>query len=189
GRIKQMGLIVPPEVIERNKKSSYIKPGNIPINKGKKQAEYMSPEAIARTVRTRFKKGNLPHNTADSDGEIRIRETKGRPYKHIRISLGRWVHLHKHLWEQKNGPVPNGHCLWAKDGNSLNTDPDNWELITRKENRIRNSGSVALTDQAVAHYLSPRDKELREEIKANYPELIEIKRKQLILNRTINESL
>lgn len=81
--------------------------------------------------------------------------------------------------------MPSGHCLWAKDGNSLNTDPDNWELITRKENRIRNSGSVNLSDSFVSQCIAKNDPLLREEIKTNHQELIEVKRQQLILSRKI----
>lgn len=190
GRLKQMGLSIPPEVIERNRQTSMIQSGHTPFNKGRKQSEYMSPEAIKRTAKTRFAKGNLPHNTASADGKISVRHSRsGNPYKYIRLSLAKWVLLHKHNWEKENGPVPPGHCLWAKDGDSLNTSPDNWELITRKENRIRNSGTVSLNDNRVSFYLSPKDKDLREEIKTNHPELINIKRKQLLLNRAIHESI
>ena len=41
------------------------KKGSVPSNKGKKQSEYMSPEAIEKTKKTRFKKGNTPKNFKD----------------------------------------------------------------------------------------------------------------------------
>lgn len=186
-RLDAMGLDIPRELRDQRKRANQIKPGNISFNKGKKQADYMTDEAIERTAKTRFRKGQLPHNAAPRDGEVRIRDVNRRPYKFIRISLAKWVLLHKHLWEQINGPVPAGHCLRARDGDSLNADPSNWELITRRENHIRNSGTVSLTDQMVAFYLSPRDRELREQIK-RHPELIKTKRGQLLLNRKINET-
>jgi predicted MPP superfamily phosphohydrolase len=46
--------------------------GHIPANKGIKQVDYMSAEAIERTKKTRFKKGNLPANTKH-DGAITLR--------------------------------------------------------------------------------------------------------------------
>ena len=188
GRIKSMGLSIPPHIIERNKKLGRIKAGDVPPNKGKKMSEYMTPEALARSAKTRFKKGNLPHNTASSDGEIRVRDVNRKPYYYIRVSLAKWVLLHKYNWEKIHGPVPAGHCLRAIDGNSLNADPANWKLITRKENRIINSGTVTLPDKRVAFYLSPRDKDLRKEF-AKHPDLIKLKRTQLLLNRAINEHL
>lgn len=188
GRIKSMGLSIPPHIIERNKKLGRIKPGDVPPNKGKKMSEYMTPEALARSAKTRFKKGNLPHNTAEADGEIRVRDVNRNPYYYIRLSLGKWVLLHKYNWEKIHGPVPAGYCLRAIDGNSLNADPANWKLITRKENRIINSGTVTLPDKRVAFYLSPRDKNLRKEF-VKHPELIKLKRTQLLLNRAINEHL
>lgn len=41
------------------------------------------------------------------------------------MSLYRW------LWEQANGPVPEGHALKCLDGNRLNTDPSNWTAVPR----------------------------------------------------------
>lgn len=43
----------------------------------------------------------------------------------------RFVLKHRHLWEQVNGPVPAGMCLKSIDGNRQNTDPSNWQLISR----------------------------------------------------------
>jgi hypothetical protein len=51
-----------------------FKKGHVPVNKGKKQTEFMTREAIERTKNTRFKKGHLPHNSIGvRDGDIRIR--------------------------------------------------------------------------------------------------------------------
>jgi hypothetical protein len=36
---------------------------------------------------------------------------------------------HIWLWEQQNGPVPNGHRLKCLDGNKKNTAPSNWECV------------------------------------------------------------
>ena len=43
-------------------KKFWIKKGTIPANKGKKQVDFMSPEAIERTKKTRFKKGKTTWN-------------------------------------------------------------------------------------------------------------------------------
>jgi hypothetical protein len=126
-------------------KDSRYKKGQEPMNKGRKQTEYMSPTAIARTKKTRFKKGSLPHNTRQ-DGDISVRVNKGNwPYKWIRVSLGKWRELHRVTWEQHHGKIPKGYNVVFKDGDSLNCDIDNLELVSRAENMSRNVyGMVSL---------------------------------------------
>jgi hypothetical protein len=43
----------------------------------------------------------------------------------------RWRAVHLVEWEALNGPMPKGHALKCLDGNRLNTDPSNWELVPR----------------------------------------------------------
>lgn len=111
--------------------------GHEPANKGKQ----MSAEVYEKAKHTFFKKGFVPHNTAEADGAITIRnETKSnRSYKYIRLSLGNWFPYHQYLWEKQNGKQPKGHCLWFKDGNTMNCELDNLELISREENMLRNT--------------------------------------------------
>lgn len=131
---KKYDLVIPESIIQKFKRDSQFKKGNISFNKGKKQKDYMSKEAIERTKATRFKKGNEPHNTK-YNGHERI--TKDG-YIEIRIKKGKYILKHIHEWEKVNGKIPKGHCLWCLDGNKLNTNPDNWECITRTENLKRN---------------------------------------------------
>lgn len=188
-RLKAMGLALPPEILERNRQAGRIKEGNVSFNTGKKQEDYMTPDQIAKTVSTRFKKGNVPVNTKESDGVITIRHKNGDPpYKFIRVSLGKWLLLQRYNWEQVNGPIPAGYCLWCL-GDTLDCSPSNWELITRKENYCRNNGNIALTDQAVTRYMATKSKVINKDLQGEFlkhPELIELKRQQLILNRIIN---
>ena len=134
GVLKRRGLTIPKEIIERNKKQSQFNKGIIPHNKGKKQVDFMSKEAIERTKATRFQKGIVPHNTK-YNGHERI--TKDG-YIEVRIKQGTYRLKHIHNWEKLNGKLPKGHCLWCLDGNIKNTNPNNWELITRRENLQRN---------------------------------------------------
>jgi len=134
-RLDDLGLIIPIEIIEQRKKDSQLKKGCIAHNKGVK----MRPDIYEKVKPTMFKKGNRTHNAYEKDGTISIRTEKcGKQYKHIRLSLGKWQLLHKYEYEKKNGNIPHGYCLWFKDGNSLNTEPSNIELITRGENVKRN---------------------------------------------------
>lgn len=145
-RAKELGL---EKLIVANVIKSRIKPGSVPPNKGKKQDSYMTKEAIKRTAATRFKKGDTPFNTKERDGVITIRhnhaERGEKPYKYIRVSLGKWQLLHVYKWQKYRGKIHHGMCLWFKDGNTLNCTLKNLELITRAENLKRNrSGFLQL---------------------------------------------
>lgn len=114
-------------------KKHRFKKGNIPYNKGKKI------DVGGRSVETRFKKGHLPHNTK-KNGSISIRnDRRGIPYAFIRVSLGKWEHLHRYIWETTYGPISKGTVIRFKDGNTLNCDLENLEAINRGEHMERNT--------------------------------------------------
>ena len=61
-----------------------FKPGVPPFNKGKKMEDYCTPEAIARSARTRFKAGHRPKNwrpvgseRVSKDGYIEVKMREG----------------------------------------------------------------------------------------------------------------
>lgn len=144
-RMKAMGLVIPDDVRERNIAAGRIKKGAIPPNKGKKQIEYMSSEAINKSSKTWFKKGNLPHNTKSKNGIISVRkDNRGVPYKHIRMQVGKWIHYHRYKWEKVNGKIPTGMMVTFKDGDTLNCDINNLELISKAENAVRNKTGLPL---------------------------------------------
>lgn len=105
--------------------------GHIPANKGVK----MSAEVYEKAKPTMFKPGNLPHNTK-YDGHTRL--TKDG-YIMVRIAKGKYVLEHRHLWEQHHGPIPPGHIIKFKDGNSQNITIDNLEMISTRDNMMRNN--------------------------------------------------
>lgn len=108
--------------------------GLVPANKGKRCAPGTGgrhPNARA----TQFKKGQLPHNTnylfherVSKEGYVEISVDETNPHTGFER---RYVLKHKWLWEQQNGSVPPGMALKCCDGNRQNTDPANWELISR----------------------------------------------------------
>lgn len=191
-RMQQLGLVIPTELAASRKQENQIKPGATSWNKGKKLPAHVY-NAIKKSM---FKKGHLPHNAIGfKDGDLSIRkDTKtGILYVYIRLALGEWYPLHQYAWECKHGKVPKGHCLWFKDGESLNCTVENLELTTRGNNMKRNSCSVHLPDSYIAHTLARVkggiglvDYQLKETILKNQP-LIQLKRKSLLLKRTINE--
>jgi hypothetical protein len=134
-RLRQLGLVIPREIIEKRKSESQIKKGSIPPNKGKKMPAHIYEKAKP----TMFKKGNLPMNTLH-DNAITVRKDKsGNFYLHIRISKGKWQMLHVYNWEKINGTVPEGKILVFKNRTRMDCQVSNLECITLEENMRRNS--------------------------------------------------
>ena len=113
-------------------RTGQFKKGLVPHNKGK-------PFLVAATHpncrKTQFKKGGLPHNTnylgherLAKGGYVEISIAEANPHTGFER---RYVLKHRWLWEQANGPVPEGMFLKCLDGNRTNTDPSNWELLPR----------------------------------------------------------
>ena len=157
GMLNRLNLIVPLNIIAERKLMGRFKNGQTPSNKGKKQSQYMTPEAIARTAKTRFKKGQTPHNCYNEVGKIVTRAATpplgaggNKPYKYICIALAKWELYHRYLWQKAHGAIPQGHCIWFIDGDSLNCTIENLECITRKENRFRNACHQKLTNRFLA---------------------------------------
>lgn len=107
-----------------------FKKGQIPVNKGKKQTEFMSREAIERTKASRFQKGSIPHNAVPV-GYERINKDG---YVYIKVEGKRKLVLkHRYIWEQHNGLVPEGYNIQFKDGNRQNCDIENLYMISQSE--------------------------------------------------------
>lgn len=187
-RMKILGLEVPKELRAERKVMTQIRPGNVSHNKGKKQADYMTPEGIANSKKTTFKKGQLPPNSIGvKDGDIRVRKDKrGVECKFIRVALGKWVALQRFVWEKEHGPIPDGMIIYFKNGNSMNCAIDNLGMMSKAENALRNSWTTNQPDEYFAFLLAGKQKDLRP-FYLKQPDLIEIKRIQLQLNKVINE--
>lgn len=116
--------------------------GKIPHNKGRKQTEYMSEEAIERTKATRFHKGQNSHNKRPIGSE-RIDPRDG--YVVVKVkdtadvhSTQNWMHKHRYVWEQAHGEIPEGHVVIMKDGSRTNFDLDNLVLVSRADHAVMN---------------------------------------------------
>lgn len=109
--------------------------GAIPWNKGRKGLP-----SIGRSTQAQFKPGSKPGNwlpigshRLSKEGYLQRKVTDtGYPPKD-------WIAVHTLLWEEHNGPVPEGHCLCFRDGNKQNIVLENLELITRAERMRRNT--------------------------------------------------
>lgn len=116
--------------------TGWFQRGRAPGTKGKTIEEICKhdPEKLAKVKATQFKKGHKPKNempvgtiAVTVDGYlIRKRQATGTQWK-------RWEFLHRAVWEEHNGPIPDGMIVTFKDGNKQNCDIDNLMLITRGE--------------------------------------------------------
>lgn len=98
-------------------------------SRGKLMANHPNSKA------TRFQKGHAPHNQnyigherINHEGYVEISVAKPNP--HTKADR-HYVTKHRLLWEEINGPVPEGHVLKCLDGDKQNTDPTNWLAIPR----------------------------------------------------------
>jgi hypothetical protein len=174
--------------LEKSGKSSQFKSGNVSHNKGKK----MSAELYEKVSKTFFKKGNKPVNTKEGVGMVVSRKDKsGYMYNYIKIADSKWVPLHRHLYEAKFGPIPPNMNLNFIDGNSQNCELENLQLITKKEQRIKNAGHQTLNDKYVSGLMARNGRKIDKELAlklANEPELLKLKKYQILLKRETNET-
>jgi hypothetical protein len=116
-------------------KASQFKPGHTPHNKGKQ----ISAEIYEKVAPTMFKKGNKPANTKPN-GTINVRaDSSGRLYQYIKIKDCHWELLQRHVWTKANGEIPRGSVIIFLDGNYLNCELNNLQVISRRENMARNT--------------------------------------------------
>lgn len=157
-------------------------------NKGLKQVDYMSAEMIERSAKTRFKKGQDPHNavpigyeriTQDGYVEVKVRHLKGGDAKNKNFVL-----KHRMIYEQNFGEISEGMNVEFLDGNKLNFELSNLVLRTRQENMLRNSYS---DNGIVKRFFGVKNPETVDKIIEEMPDLIKQKRKTILLNQKINK--
>lgn len=157
-------------------------------NKGMKQEDYMSAENIERTKQTRFKTGQDPHNTQIigyerlyKDGYI---EVKVRHLKDGDSNNKNFEFKHRIIYKEKNGPIPKGMIVEFLDGNNRNFSQENLVLRTRKENLLQNS---MCDSSIVKRFIGIKEPEMVSKIIKEYPDLVKLKRKTVVLNQQINK--
>lgn len=145
--------------------------GNVSWNKGRPMSEWMSPEGIERSSRTRFRKGSKPL-TEKPLGTI-TRSQDG--YLWIKLSsIGRrrcdnWMQLQRYVWEFHNGPIPEGMLVVFLDGDKDNCDISNLALVTRREHlqlthsRLRSTEPELTRSGIAVARLMVRAKEVRDD--------------------------
>jgi hypothetical protein len=131
-RMKLLGLVVPTEIIEKFKRDSQIKPGNVPQNKGKR----MPKEVYEKVKGTMFKKGDTPINHK----EVGSKRVSKDGYLEIKTrEPNKWEHYHRLMWEETFGKIPKGMIVRFVTPDKLNVHPFNLELIDRRQHMLKNS--------------------------------------------------
>lgn len=119
----------------RNKLDSgiggHFKEGAPAWNKGLQQKDYMSKEAIARTKRTRFKKGQIPPNRVpigteriSKDGYIEVKIQDGQTNDNYEFK-------HRVLWMAHHGEIPDEHIVIFKNGDKEDIRIENLMMVHR----------------------------------------------------------
>lgn len=133
-KARKMGLRKDPQFIMKTNMDSlalaakFVK-GRIPFNKGKPRREWMSQEKIDKQSCHAFKKGHMPWTShpvgyeAVRDGYLKVKVAKKR----------RMVLKHRWVWEQAHGMIPKGNLIIFRDGNRMNCDLSNLQMVTRAE--------------------------------------------------------
>ena len=137
-RKDRMFLVKSAERLKNGGKAYRFKKGHIPANKGKKQIDFMSIEAIERTKATRFQIGNIPYNSKEDGYRTKKKDGRGIIYQWIKKE-GKLQPYHIWLWESINGEIPKGHIITFKDKDTSNIVIENLECISKQENMLRNS--------------------------------------------------
>lgn len=134
----QIGLT---DIIWNKKKASQLQPGNVPVNKGMKMHEFMSPKQLAVFKSNQYKKGSTPHNALADGSEVQRVDKSGIIYTLIKVpGLRKLVLKHRFVWETFHGKkIPYRHKITFKDGDTFNFAIENLECISYEAQMIKNS--------------------------------------------------
>lgn len=101
--------------------------------KGKKKEHI--PEGCRKTM---FKKGHLPGNWKPVGTKV-LRNIKGRKYWYIKTAEPReWRLLHQVIWEEANGPIPEGTMITFANGDSEDCRLENLMIETKAQHGVKN---------------------------------------------------
>lgn len=67
-------------------------------------------------------------------------------------------YLHRHIWEDNNGEIPDGYEIHHKDHNTLNNNIDNLECVNISEHRSNHLSQRSNTDEHKKHLVKARQK-------------------------------
>jgi len=94
-----------------------------------------------QAVKTQFKKGNIPHNHRPI-GYVRIDSKDGIAWVKVKDNYPadhtNFVQRSRLVWEEHNGEIPKGMCVFHLNGDPLDDRIENLTLLSRSELRYAN---------------------------------------------------
>lgn len=182
-RAKQLGVKKRLDVIAETARQNALDPnhggranrfakGHIPANKGLRRPGW----APGNMAKTQFKKGRAASEARNycQIGSLRINKDG---YLERKITddptiypARRWIPVHRQVWIESNGPVPNGHIVVFKKGLRTNAldeiTLDRLECISLAENMRRNTfhqygpevAQVVLLRGAITRQINKRER-------------------------------
>lgn len=117
--------------------TGWYQKGHEPGTKGKTLEEICGndPEKLARVRSTQFKKGHKPVNEKQVGDIVVVNGYKLRKKQMEGTQWERWEFMHRAVWEEHSGPIPDDMVVTFKDSDPLNCDISNLMLISRRENQ------------------------------------------------------
>jgi HNH endonuclease len=113
--------------------------GHVPANKGLRRPGWHR----GRMRETQFKKGDVSKRWKAEQlhpvGDLKLDVKDGYVLIKVREGYNPWRLFHRVLWEDAHGPVPAGYALVFKNGDKLDIDLSNLELISRADLMRRNT--------------------------------------------------
>ncbi len=113
----------------RSGNDTRFKVGHTPANKGK---HVTVTDGMRRTM---FKPGSVPHTKEPIGTRV---ERMGYIWQKIGPGKRDWRQLHRIVWEEANGPVPEGMVLIFLDGDHHHIELSNLKLVSKSVHQILN---------------------------------------------------
>lgn len=102
---------------------------------------------IPNSEHTRFKKGNCPKNHLPVG--TTVKNTDG--YFQTKVAEpNKWKLTHRLIWEEANGPIPNGYTVTFLDKNKNNLDLSNLALLSRRAQAVAQNYIGLSEDQEIS---------------------------------------
>lgn len=152
-------------------RSNHSLPSGVDTTFKKGVVSYRPPKGVRNSIKTEFKKGNKPHNTAPIGSEV---VKKGYWYRKITEnnppgqSRKDWKLVHHIVWEEHHGKIPPKHRVIFLDGNTSNFDIKNLALISgaeaavmSKQNLFSNNQEITKTGNLIAKNIIAINKKLK----------------------------
>ena len=140
------GRTVREALLRAGPRQGQFKSGNVPWNKGIKGYS-------VELGRSHFKPGSIPPTHVPVGTERWTTPPKSKPDapRYLRRKVAEpnvWMKVHHIVWEAHHGPIPDGHVVVFRDGNTANIEIENLHCLPRGELGMANGACVPyhLTD-------------------------------------------